>query len=861
MGHGVQDLNAEDFEFVQDAVYHAKGYMGYSRQERRRQTLAFRLRKDRARRRADERKRDQRRREDIPHIPVVAPLTEIQAWIAGMQPPLKPRAVYTKLWRDKMARKWRRVLRADPAMADLLQLVKDGVALGDYPQRELLRDLEVAEDSLDLDDIHPIFSKANMERSFLETELDFMALHKTREHMRPALALATKFLTDPQLGRAFWYHLMYGAPITDMATKKTYLEADPREADEETARSDWLALLDELANRMQFNWQPSRTRSGEADACHAGHGYLGLVVDAAPSMIQYQKRLNRPEVGYNGFIAVAVHFLWHCLSPNSETCYDVESDLSFQLMLAITLAHEISHAVYAMRRLPSIFFQNRHTEVHAYSTDFRNEIGESFEDHLWKGVQIHGYIRHNWPCKLSVRTWKGAVLGQPTIYTKIPEAWLRGLFRKGTWDDFSKQIDALPRPDGETREFRADRFLHGLGLRNVGYVDGVARLNEEDAAELDKRGGNPKVEGDLDTWWNKIREADIAEAARAGHALELHWGPRLEFLGQSLVEATEDGSSSDSSEDAVGADAAEEAMDEDQELEENVEEVLEEPEEEDSDQLEEGANEVPEELEEATAEEPAGDRSVGVVDEYLGQSEDSFEESEEDHQDDAPPFFNDRPMDSMDEDAESLEEDLREDFDEENRAGDEDYPYGGDFHRTESGSEASGDSMAWTKDEDLWDLPLVPEDESIASVTETETSGETGSSDSVSLEGSGVSEDEDIGDTTESEASEETESSDGSYLEESQEEPEAELEEDSDEDSQTEEQNRIQDLEDLAEDSESESEAESEPESESEPEGSSDGSSTGDSTLDEYASDEEEVAFERAQLSPTEDILNPYKYY
>lgn len=151
MGYSVGELSG----FMEDVVYHAKGYMRYSRQERRKQAYKHRLSKLRARDRQEYRKRRALRLQGLPVINPMPKVTELTQDIAHMPAALLPQtAIHQAFW-GSITREWQRCFKGDEAMEALLLEVSDGEVMGSGPQ--LLAEEMQAADFLDLDNVHPLF--------------------------------------------------------------------------------------------------------------------------------------------------------------------------------------------------------------------------------------------------------------------------------------------------------------------------------------------------------------------------------------------------------------------------------------------------------------------------------------------------------------------------------------------------------------------------------------------------------------------------------------------------------------------------------------------------------------------------------
>ena len=521
-------------DFVHNAVYHAKGYMGYSRQERRKQTFAHHLRKDRARQRMEERENRQRRRAGLPSIPALRKATNVSKALNGMKAPLKLRGAIERRFQDVITHKWRKLLKTDLCMQDLFAQEKNGEALGTGPQL-LAQELEASRDSLDLEDIHPIFSHLNLEKCLLQTDLSIRAIGQATRNLRPALALATKLLTAPEL-QSWWYHLMYGTIGTSITTKKTQLLPSPMEQDIPTARADFAALLEALACRMQFYWAPFHVpnRPGpKPDAVHSTWGFWEMLSDYLDISKIVLRLARKRAQGYNGLIGISSMTLYHLLSPESPTRESLEQDTCLHVQLAFTLVHELAHAVYSLRRIPLVDVASWGTgEVYAYDTDISNEIGMSWENYACDGVILSSQVTKEHIEGIVAKSWKHVLVPGPWAYTHVPQEWLRDLFRKDTWKDVTKHMERLEKPIGRSGSFVAERWNEERWeFWPITYEN---RMATGETAFLEDGG---RVTGNVEAWYERARELDMAASVRSGkceykqtrgpRGISIGWGIRF----------------------------------------------------------------------------------------------------------------------------------------------------------------------------------------------------------------------------------------------------------------------------------------------------------------------------------------------
>ncbi|KAL5379248.1 hypothetical protein DPSP01_008523 [Paraphaeosphaeria sporulosa] len=377
--------------------------------------------------------------------------------------------------------------------------------------------------------IHRVFRPSNWQNPMLQPRLTEGRRHQAWVNMRPALTLATKFLLDPRFG-AFWYHLMYGTPVTDAATRKTYLEHSNREDDLQTACADFEALLESLADRTTFYWRPEKSE-GPTFAGVTQFSFWEILKDFIDS--SRFDRLRKPVDSYNSYIGLSSKFLYNLMSENAVTYSDVNADIRLQFVLAVTITHELAHAIYGWRGLPHVDWTNGLVEVFAFDTDISNEIGWSWENHTWDGVILACTLDHDAIGEVRARTWESEILNETYIFTPVPEDWLKSLFMKDTWKNINQAIKKIPKPVGSPHLFVAQRWINSQrGFESVEYVHGLA-VNPEHQILNDREGS---VKGDVDPWFKRVRKVDQQKASQTGRFVKRpQLGPRSEVLGQAIA--------------------------------------------------------------------------------------------------------------------------------------------------------------------------------------------------------------------------------------------------------------------------------------------------------------------------------------
>ncbi|KAJ4352557.1 uncharacterized protein N0V89_007906 [Didymosphaeria variabile] len=357
--------------------------------------------------------------------------------------------------------------------------------------------------------------------------------------MCPALVLATKILVDPHM-EPFWFHLMYGAPMTGY-NRKPYLERSPQEDDLITARKDFRDLLRTLRDRMTFFWHPSDGPTGNPlhgcyypsfwDAlCHLdprnrGWDLYDRYKGGWFKVASYQ---------YSGHIALSSNFLFHLLSPASPTRVSEAKYARLQVSLATTIVHELAHAIYRFRYLssPEMFIrpedlsrgetpgcinpdaQVKKThdpsnvmagqEMFVFPSDLVNEAGWSFEYSLWGGVCLMCDLIGLKVGEMQAVLWEDH-LSVPDIRVPVNDKWVQALFHKKTWAHFATHIGQLLNVVKQPTTFYMGRYCMESQTFDIVLYD--TSLAEDQIT-------------DIREWCRQVRKMDIAEAIKSGKFYE-----------------------------------------------------------------------------------------------------------------------------------------------------------------------------------------------------------------------------------------------------------------------------------------------------------------------------------------------------
>lgn len=482
------------------------------------------------------RDRRERKRKEPGVARTVCRATQFTQSITQMRAPLRAQDAIPQSYHWLITHKWQQAFKGDPAMKALLAEERNGNEALNNKAGLFVQEFQNSPDVLDTR-IHRLFRPSNFQHAFLSvTKLSKPRQHEAWMRMKPALTLATRFLLAPEL-QAFWIHLMYGVPVSDRATKKTYLMHSGQEDDLETARTDFAALLEDLADRICFHWEPAVRGGRNIFACH-GPSFWSLLKECTDiSKFPMFRGLPKPAEGYNGYIGLSSIFLYHLLSPNSPTQTSIEADIRVQINLAITITHELAHAVYAWRGLPFVAWHNGSVELFVHDTDkVSNEVGWSWEHHAFDGVTLQCNFSHDEVPAVKCMTLKTLILGEPFIWCLVPDAWLKSLFFEETWGNILQVMKDVPRPAGEPYLFRAQRFIEGQGFQDVDYLDRLA-VSPGHWFFNELEGPVPQ-ETDVQAWFKLVRARDMRKALRTGSfASVVRRGPRGEVLGEGLVPA------------------------------------------------------------------------------------------------------------------------------------------------------------------------------------------------------------------------------------------------------------------------------------------------------------------------------------
>lgn len=481
-------------------------------------------------------------------------VTDIGKFIQLMQMHPALQIVIHDADKETIRQLYRDSFKNDPPMMGLL---KEDLQ-GDDSRLSMCQQFLSSQDCLK-QDIHDIFGIQNFARAASNTPANLLDIGSVIGEdvavelwhaMRPALILATKFLLDPWM-EPFWVHLLYGVPSMD-CNRKPYLARSPLEDDLESARKDFHDLLLVLKDRITFLWLPGKrfgtaSQDGfffhqfrsilrEIDPQHRTRGLIDRITDLNHRQAPYQ---------YAGHIAIGSEFLPHLLSSDSPARRSKDCYVRLQVALAITITHELAHAVNRFRftSWPGTFIRPEHMaysdvteklpipqevrqyynpdgdilsqETFVFKSDKINEVGWSFEHALWGGVSIRFLLTEPEIDTLYARLHEG-ILSSPWLEVEVKDTWLDALFYKKTWDHFEDHIRQLLEAVNQPTWFCVLRYVGGIqNFDWVTYENGRALKPHEKLNETEG-----EIDGDVMEWYRGVRKRDVSEAVKSGHFYE-----------------------------------------------------------------------------------------------------------------------------------------------------------------------------------------------------------------------------------------------------------------------------------------------------------------------------------------------------
>lgn len=282
--------------------------------------------------------------------------------------------------------------------------------------------------------IHKIFRQANWirEARFGEHNIDENDLLWQR--MQPALRLATKFITDPNV--LHWHvRTLDGRKLRDKETKREYMSV-PAESGEASIRRV-RNRFDDLVRRVR--WQFAQIR-GPAP----GHQTHGLLAKALTTLDNHCLPRNTvlPHTEPNRAFHIAVnecfrtYFLSDTYDPENEPCRVLQTNWFF----AITIVHELAHVLYASKPARPSF-----KEPYFNLFDTQAEMGWSWEASILGNGELQGYVDPDFGAV--ALQWEPAIqpVEEPSVNFlcmfkwPLDPLWIYRFFLKDTWNQLQQQ--------------------------------------------------------------------------------------------------------------------------------------------------------------------------------------------------------------------------------------------------------------------------------------------------------------------------------------------------------------------------------------------------------------------------------------
>ncbi|KAF1965236.1 hypothetical protein BU23DRAFT_628781 [Bimuria novae-zelandiae CBS 107.79] len=380
--------------------------------------------------------------------------------------------------------------------------------------------LDPSSEYIDFTNIHPLFRVENCALGLNEE-----VTRKGWEAMAPARALATKFITTPELS-AFWYRLAFGTPAVHSG--KRYLARSPLEDQPKLARVSFESLLLDLSTKLHFWWAPTCLGGIQTLGCFTTSifGVVGALnpsegrAIAARSGHQY----NQGEY-FDGYISLSVKYLYHLLSQASSVRTDGCAMLRIQSSIAHSLCHEICHAIYSYRGLEM-------PEAYVFLSDEMAEAGFSFPFNVF-GAEVgpvsNAQLSNEIGCFYG-SDWR-SMFGFPQLRTIVNMRWVEAWFRKDTWERIDEVMknDLLKLPSATGFSGPALWVVHrftespfGKGFYSIHYRDRKAVFPEWAIGKVD----GPPEGVTVDQWFTEISRRDKEAALAVGISEDIFIDPK-----------------------------------------------------------------------------------------------------------------------------------------------------------------------------------------------------------------------------------------------------------------------------------------------------------------------------------------------
>lgn len=305
-----------------------------------------------------------------------------------------------------------------------------------YDRFQLLDDPNLPAPNID-NDIHPLFHAGN----FTNASSD------TYRNLKYVLRLASLFIENDTVLEWFVAPL-FGLPLLDTKSKKNYL-SDPSTTKSRREREPLIQkvrdALDCLSHSITFRFVSSNVKY---------FARTTIIEDRCPPHGRMCSQHNKPEMGM--LIEIRGQYLdfLQRLSTSCSLAERVRHDFS----LAVTLLHEIAHAVGVMRRghLREPFIRLDHPSA---------EFGYAWENFMFGGI-INPFDRASTEIGFLMRKmWVDdpeSSKGRVREWGSVPIAYIAQWFQRSTWEMISEQgPTAIPAPIShlKLRSYSGQRYI------------------------------------------------------------------------------------------------------------------------------------------------------------------------------------------------------------------------------------------------------------------------------------------------------------------------------------------------------------------------------------------------------------------
>ncbi|PSN66453.1 hypothetical protein BS50DRAFT_589186 [Corynespora cassiicola Philippines] len=259
------------------------------------------------------------------------------------------------------------------------------------------------------------------------------------ERMQPALRLATKFLTVPSILR-LWLRILpshSGERRKHPNVENWYLpEPELGWATEDATLKVLAAEMEKLAAEIKFSFAAIDTDQYQT-TIHGSHLFPGQYIQNV--MFKGDTSLIADAEGFHRILLNVAYADYLSQDETSENRTE-ECDIRTQFYLAVTLAHEISHAFCARYWLPP--GDEIYVEPYYNLEQGEPEIGSGIQDTLF-GMKFDACVHPKRGVSIEAARWLHAWVGKKSIWTyprivyPIETLWLHKFFTEEFWDAVS----------------------------------------------------------------------------------------------------------------------------------------------------------------------------------------------------------------------------------------------------------------------------------------------------------------------------------------------------------------------------------------------------------------------------------------